>query len=85
MKGWLTPPVTGDYVFWIASDDYGEFWLSSDDHPDNKFRMCFVPGYTEIREWTKYSEQESTSILLVAGGAYYFEVRPCIFFAVFNA
>jgi hypothetical protein len=44
MKGWLTPPVTGDYVFWITSDDYGEFWLSSDDHPDNKVRMCFVPA-----------------------------------------
>jgi hypothetical protein len=28
MKGWLVPPVTGDYEFWIASDDNGSFWLS---------------------------------------------------------
>lgn len=85
MKGWLKPPVTGEYVFWISSDDYGEFWMSSDDHPDNKVCMCFMPGSTEIREWTKYPEQESISVPLVAGGAYYFEVRPCMFFSVFNA
>lgn len=85
MKGWLKPPVTGKYVFWIASDDHGQFWLSSDDHSDNKVCICFVPGYTEIREWTKYPEQKSISVPLVAGGAYYFEVRPCMFFAVFNA
>ncbi len=29
MKGWLMPPVTRDYVFWIASDDNGKLWLSS--------------------------------------------------------
>jgi len=27
MSGWLVPPFTGDYEFWIASDDHGEFWL----------------------------------------------------------
>jgi len=30
MSGWLVPPVSGDYTFWIASDDNGEFWLSTD-------------------------------------------------------
>ncbi len=75
MKGWLMPPVTGDYVFWIASDDAGELWLSSDDNPDNKVRICYQWWATEIpREWTKYSEQQSLSIALVAGEAYYFEV-----------
>jgi xyloglucan-specific exo-beta-1,4-glucanase len=28
MKGWLRPPVSGDYKFWIASDDNGEFLLT---------------------------------------------------------
>jgi hypothetical protein len=25
MSGWLMPPVTGSYEFWIASDDHEEF------------------------------------------------------------
>ena len=33
IKGWLMPPVTEKYVFWIVADDAGELWLSSDDHP----------------------------------------------------
>jgi hypothetical protein len=82
MKGWLMPPVTGKYVFWIASDDNGELWLSPNDHPENKVRVCYVPVATGAREWTKYPEQKSAFIPLVAGEAYYFEVRPRIFFAM---
>jgi hypothetical protein len=80
MKGWLMPPATGDYVFWIASDDNGELWLSSDDHPENKALVCEQSGPTySPRFWTRYSEQKSAFILLVAGEAYYFEVRPRFF------
>ena len=64
LKGWLIPPVTGNYVFWITSDDYGEFWLSSNNHTENKVCMCFVPGYSGIWEWTQYSKQESISVPL---------------------
>jgi hypothetical protein len=41
MKCWLVPPVTGDYEFWIASDDYGSFWLSTDNVILE--RRCHVP------------------------------------------
>ena len=75
MKGWLRPPVSGDYKFWIASDDNGELWLSSDDNPANKALACHLSGATWPREWTKYSEQESKPISLVAGRSYYYEVR----------
>jgi hypothetical protein len=74
MKGWLILPVTGNYVFWIASDDAGEHWLSSDDNPDNKILRCYQLWAT--CEWDKYTEQKSTSIALVADEAYYFEVTP---------
>ena len=73
MKGWLVPPVTGDYEFWIASDDYGEFWLSTDNAVLE--RRCQVPGFTSPREWTKYSEQKSAPIRLIAGQAYNYWVR----------
>jgi hypothetical protein len=46
MKGWLRPQVSGDYKFWIASDDNGELWLSSDDNPANKALACRLAGFT---------------------------------------
>jgi hypothetical protein len=42
----------------------------------NKILVCFAPTVTGTNEWTKFPEQESTLIKLVAGEAYYFEVRP---------
>ncbi len=78
MKGWLVPPVTGMYLFWIAADDTAELWLSTDDHPENRALVCFLTSKTEPRQWTAYLEQESEQIPLVAGHAYYFEVRACM-------
>lgn len=73
MSGWLVPPVTGDYEFWIATDDNGEFWLSTNAERSNKIRVCHVPGWAGSRAWTKFPEQKSTLISLVAGQAYYME------------
>src|SRR5512135_2398490 len=28
LSGWLVPATTGDFTFWIASDDSSELWLS---------------------------------------------------------
>ena len=75
LSGWLVPPVTAEYVFWIASDDNGEFWLSSNDDPTNKVLACRQPDWASPRQWDKYQEQKSGSISLVAGRAYYYEVR----------
>ena len=73
MRGYLTPTTTGDYWFWIASDDNGELWLSTDSNPDNKTRIAYVPGWTNPREWTWYAQQKSALIHLVAGTRYYVE------------
>jgi hypothetical protein len=75
LSGWLVPPVTGDYIFWIASDDNGELWLSTDDDPANKSLACRQPFSASSRQWDKYAEQKSRTIALVAGQAYYYEVR----------
>jgi hypothetical protein len=79
MSGWLVPPVTADYVFWIASDDNGELWLSSDDDPANKVLVCRQPFAASSRWWDKYPEQKSGSISLVAGRTYYYEVRLIVY------
>lgn len=73
VRGYVCAPATGDYVFWIASDDTGELWLSSDDNPANKRKISSVTGWTNFHEWTKYTSQQSAPIRLVAGNKYYIE------------
>jgi hypothetical protein len=77
MKGWLVPPISGDYTFWIASDDNGELWLSTDSDPLSKVLVCYQPLSAESRSWNTYPGQKSSLIALVAGQAYYYEVRVC--------
>lgn len=74
IRGYLFPPQTGTYNFWIASDDNGELFVSTDDNPSNMASIASVPGWTNSRQWTKYAEQQG-SINLVAGQRYYFEAR----------
>ena len=80
IKGWLVPPVTGSYRFWISSDDNGEFRLSNDDDPANMAIICYQPYSSQSRDWFFYPAQQSELIALVAGQPYYFEVRACISF-----
>ena len=35
IMGWLVPPTSGEYVFWVAADYLSELWLSTDDNPEN--------------------------------------------------
>jgi hypothetical protein len=71
IHGFLIPPGRGSYIFWIAGDDNCELWLSTDANPLNRVRIAHVPGWTDHREWDKYSEQQSDRIVLVGGRAYY--------------
>ena len=77
IKGWLKPPVTGDYTFWIASDDEGELWLSTDSSSLNKVRVCYQPDSSAPGQWDEFPQQKSHNISLAAGHAYYYEVRGC--------
>lgn len=73
IRGYLCPPVTGKYTFWIASDEQSELWLSTDDSPGKKQRIAYVNESTNSREWNKYSSQRSVEIPLVAETRYYVE------------
>jgi len=75
MRGFLRPPVTGRYRFWIASDDASELWLSENLNPANAKLVASV-GYstwTEPREWGKFPSQQSKEYKLEAGTDYYIE------------
>ncbi|HZV36476.1 MAG TPA: LamG-like jellyroll fold domain-containing protein [Verrucomicrobiae bacterium] len=38
--GWFTPPVTGNYVFFDASDDAAVLWLSTNSSPTNVYEIA---------------------------------------------
>jgi hypothetical protein len=53
IRGYIHPPASGAYTFWLASDDYGALYLSTNDNPTNAARIAYVDGWTNSREWTK--------------------------------
>jgi hypothetical protein len=71
LHGYLVPPVTGDYTFWIASDDGGELWLSTDDSPARARLIASVATWTASREWGKEPNQQSSPVRLEQGRYYY--------------
>ena len=75
MRGYLIPPQSGSYAFWIASDDSSELWISTTTNNATLTRIAYVNGSTGVRQWTRFSSQQSTAITLVAGQGYYIEAR----------
>ncbi len=75
VRGFLYPPQSGAYSFWIASDDGSELWLSQGEDPDSATRIANVPEWTTPQEWTKFPSQQSGVIHLEADQPYYIEAR----------
>lgn len=71
MHGYVIPPLTGNYTFWIASDDGGALYLSTDENPVNARVVATVNGWTSPRQWEWEANQKSAPIALTAGKAYY--------------
>jgi hypothetical protein len=72
-RGWFIAPMTGNYVFFIASDDASQLWLGTDAQASTRRVICHVPGWTTYRNWTAQSSQRSAAIPLVARQRYYIE------------
>jgi hypothetical protein len=73
IRGYICAPTTGSYTFYISGDDDSELWLSTDDTPGTKRKIASLVGWTNAREWTKYTSQKSGVISLEAGRRYYVE------------
>ena len=73
-QGWLCPPYSGTYQFWVAGDDQAQFWMSSDAGAANKSLQASVTIGTTPRNWTQNLSQQSAVVNLVAGQRYYVEV-----------
>jgi len=78
LYGWLMPPESADYTFWIASDDQSQLWLSTDADPANKQLIASISGWVASRDFdgttgVPGANQKSAAKSLVAGQKYYIE------------
>ncbi|MBN2269513.1 MAG: hypothetical protein JXN61_02805, partial [Sedimentisphaerales bacterium] len=74
LHGWLYVTTTGDYTFWIATDNQGELWLSTDMNPANATLIADLSGgdnWAPVRGWTDPDVHPSVPIHLEAGQYYY--------------
>ncbi len=79
VRGYLYPPATGNYTFWIASDDQSQLWLSTDETPGHAVQIASVLVWTPARDFDNTGggaggpQQKSAPIRLTAGKRYYIE------------
>lgn len=72
MSGYLHPPVTGDYTFWVYADDNGVVSLSTDSDPEKRRIIC-SSGVSGMDNYERFPEQKSKPVRLEKGKAYYIE------------
>lgn len=70
----LEVPETGEYTFYIASDDGSELWLGKDATQNDMSCIAFVKGYTFRHNWTSQVNQKSAPVKLEKGRKYYMYV-----------
>jgi hypothetical protein len=70
IHGWLYAPATGDYTFWLCTDDQGELWLSTDDDSSNIRLIAHESTYSNPNSWGS-GEEQSEPIPLTGGNRYY--------------
>ncbi|GEO03936.1 hypothetical protein AAE02nite_16000 [Adhaeribacter aerolatus] len=73
IRGYVVPPATGAYVFYIAGDDQGELYLSTSEDPNQKEKIAFLSRPTAANLFTNHASQQSKTIMLKAGKRYYIE------------
>ncbi|MDB6120108.1 MAG: hypothetical protein JWO08_3889, partial [Verrucomicrobiaceae bacterium] len=74
LRGYIVPPKTGNYYFWLAANNAAELWISNDSEYVNKVRRATVTASAGKLTWNTQSTQQSGWIALEAGQKYYFEV-----------
>ncbi len=70
IHGWVYAPASGDYTFYLATDDNGELWLSTDDNPANAQLIAYETVWAGPRAWQTGAEM-SAPIPLVGDKKYY--------------
>ncbi len=72
LRGYLVPPKTGNYYFWLAANNTAELWVANDSEYVNRVRRATVTASTGKKVWS--ASTQSAWLTLVAGEKYYIEV-----------
>ena len=72
VSGYLSVPESGEYSFWVASDDASQLKISPDMSAEKAELVAHVNGYTSEDSWSNGS-QVKTNLQLNAGQLYYIE------------
>jgi ELWxxDGT repeat protein len=75
VRAMVCVPQSGNYTFFISSDDQSELYLSTDHNDQNKHLIAWVYGHTPFRKYDKYPSQKSAQVYLEANHKYYIEAR----------
>ncbi|MEI6809145.1 MAG: PA14 domain-containing protein [bacterium] len=73
VRGYVYPPVSGEYVFGVASDDQADLFLSESDSIEDKKLIAYNREFTDPGKYDTYPTQKSPPIRLEAGKKYYIE------------
>jgi hypothetical protein len=71
LHGYLHPDTSGDYTFWIATDDNSELWLSTDESPANAVLISTVSAWAGHLDFDDDDVTPSGPIPLEGGQKYY--------------
>lgn len=75
-RGYVIPPATGSYTFFVRADDQGQFFLSSDDNPANlSGPIADVTSWAFA--WPVNGGGIAKPVSLKIGKRYYFEFLHC--------
>lgn len=74
LRGWVLPPETGSYTFWVVGDDETELWVAPGGDPADRLRVAAVPEWAQRGQWDKYAAQRSAPVFLRAGEPCYVEL-----------
>lgn len=75
-RGWLTPPQTGHYTFWLAADDSAVLWVGTNTvmNPGPAQLVAQVLAPVARDEFDRYLPQKSMALWLERGQEYFFSI-----------
>ena len=75
ISGFIVPPKTGEYTFYLCSDDTSEFYLSTDETEENAQLIARVDRWQPPRAWEDLKpESVSKPVRLQSGQRYWVKV-----------
>ncbi len=73
VRALLTAPTTGNYYFYLATDDGGQLFLGTNATPQSKRLIAQEDSWSPPRAYNNKPSLKSAAIALVAGQRYYIE------------